>query len=189
MQQIVSAMYFKKRCESYKRKCHQSGNTLCFLQHYQSNPLSMKGAYQLTTQSKVNWKISSPQCSRIWKTTSNNTSCWILRSDNVQHYVCPQNFHIGREASMKIETASTVFIFENFCNQSCQQRGSNWQRRPELSTAGGNHWYSKPQCCSGSMAPDTCQVHSILESLQISGQKIIWYWSAVKIHLRMCCFT
>lgn len=45
-------------------------------------------------------------------------SSWVLRLDNVQHYVRPRHFRIGREATMKIGTAATVFEFLDFSSDA-----------------------------------------------------------------------
>jgi hypothetical protein len=54
----------------------------------------------------------------IQKVTASPASSWFLRFDNVQHYVRPRNFRIGREAMMKIGTAATVFEFLDFSPES-----------------------------------------------------------------------
>jgi hypothetical protein len=51
---------------------------------------------------------------KIHKLTSNSNWTWILHFDNVQHYVCPRNFRIGRELAMNIGTAATIFEFKAF---------------------------------------------------------------------------
>jgi hypothetical protein len=46
--------------------------------------------------------------------TKNPTSSVVLQFDNVQHYVRPRDFRNGREATMKVGTAGTVFEFLDF---------------------------------------------------------------------------
>lgn len=59
-------------------------------------------------------KLAEHDAKVIKSVTAHSTSSWILRLDNVQHYVRPRNFRIGREATMKIGTAGTVFEILNF---------------------------------------------------------------------------
>ncbi|KAF9524238.1 hypothetical protein CPB83DRAFT_947604 [Crepidotus variabilis] len=59
-------------------------------------------------------KLAAHDASLIKKVTQDPTKSWIIRIDNVQHYVRPRNFRIGREATMKIGTAGTAFEFVGF---------------------------------------------------------------------------
>ena len=58
--------------------------------------------------------LATRDLAEIHKLTLDSNWTWILRFDNVQHYVRPRNFRIGRESTMKIGTAATVFEFEAF---------------------------------------------------------------------------
>ena len=50
----------------------------------------------------------------IQEISKSTASWWILRLDNVQHYVRPRHLRIGREASMKIGCAATLFGFQSY---------------------------------------------------------------------------
>ncbi|KAF8971672.1 hypothetical protein BDZ97DRAFT_1784514 [Flammula alnicola] len=59
-------------------------------------------------------KLAAHDAEIIRSVTANPNSSWFLRFDNVQHYGRPRNFRVGREATMKIGTAATVFEFLDF---------------------------------------------------------------------------
>ncbi|KAF8962188.1 hypothetical protein BDZ97DRAFT_1759423 [Flammula alnicola] len=59
-------------------------------------------------------KLAANDARIIREISWSQNSSWILRFDNVQHYVRPRNFRVGKEATMKIGTAGTVFEFVNF---------------------------------------------------------------------------
>lgn len=59
-------------------------------------------------------KLAENDARVIREVTKSHTSSWVLRFDNVQHYVRPRNFRVGREATMKIGTAGTVFEVLDF---------------------------------------------------------------------------
>jgi hypothetical protein len=59
-------------------------------------------------------KLAEHDAKVIRDVSQSNNSSWILRFDNVQHYIRPRNFRVGREAMMKIGTAGTVFEFLDF---------------------------------------------------------------------------
>ena len=59
-------------------------------------------------------KLAEHDAKVIRDVSQSNKSSWILRFDNVQHYIRPRNFRVGREAMMKIGTAGTVFEFLDF---------------------------------------------------------------------------
>jgi hypothetical protein len=59
-------------------------------------------------------KLAAHDGDVIRAVSMNTTFSWILRFDNVQHYIRPRNFRVGREAMMKVGTAGTVFEFLDF---------------------------------------------------------------------------
>lgn len=59
-------------------------------------------------------KLAMHDAQIIQDVASSESSSWVLRFDNVQHYIRPRNFRVGREAVMKIGTAGTVFEFLDF---------------------------------------------------------------------------
>src|SRR4051812_7660648 len=59
-------------------------------------------------------KLAQHDGREIRRLTESGVGVWILRLDNVQHYVRPRHFRIGREAVMKIGTDGSVAKFKNF---------------------------------------------------------------------------
>jgi hypothetical protein len=59
-------------------------------------------------------KLAENDALVIREVTKSLTSSWVLRFDNVQHYVRPRNFRVGRESTMIIGTAGTVFEVLDF---------------------------------------------------------------------------
>ncbi|KAJ7586426.1 hypothetical protein C8J56DRAFT_1084827 [Mycena floridula] len=59
-------------------------------------------------------KLAASDLLVIQDIAKDESSFWVLRLDNIQHYVRPRNFKVGHEAVMKIGTAGTVFLFQSF---------------------------------------------------------------------------
>ncbi|TFK35918.1 hypothetical protein BDQ12DRAFT_725711 [Crucibulum laeve] len=67
--------------------------------HAVCDALKKLAAYDLGILQEISW---------------NKLSALVLQLNNVQHYLWPWNFWVGREAMMKIGTATTVFEFQDF---------------------------------------------------------------------------
>lgn len=67
-------------------------------------------------------KLANHDAETIRNITASPTLALLLRLDNVQHYVRPRNFRVGREATMKIGTAGTVFEFLDYSRSAVDLR-------------------------------------------------------------------
>ena len=116
MAQVLSALVYSRNMYA-KLLPLEKGilNFACTANHYMYQYDSRVGAgpsYRAVCDALK--KLAEHDAKVIRDVSQSNNSSWILRFDNVQHYIRPQNFRVGREAMMKIGTAGTVFEFLDF---------------------------------------------------------------------------
>lgn len=70
-------------------------------------------------------KLAAHDAEAIRRITASTFSGWVIRLDNVQHYIRPRHFRVGREAMMKIGTAATVFEYKGFSLEALSVNDKN----------------------------------------------------------------
>jgi len=94
-------------------------NFACCANHYiykYDSRVGIGSSYHSTYEALK--KLAAHDAQEIRQLASSSDSALVLRLDNVQHYVRPRNFRVGREAKMKIGTAATVFVFRDLSDQA-----------------------------------------------------------------------